>query len=166
MRQATLCLLIRENQDGKELLLAMKKRGFGVGKWNGVGGKLDLTKGDKNILAAAIRETEEEIGINPKELEKVAVLSFYFPYKKEWDQDVHVYLIKDWKGEPTESEEMFPKWFKMNEIPFDQMWDDDKFWLPHILQGKKLKAKFVFGQGEKIIEQEIEVMQKIINPEL
>jgi len=78
----------------------------------------------------------------------------------EWDQDVHVYLIKDWKGDPIESEEMFPKWFKINEIPFDQMWDDDKFWLPQILQGKKLKAKFVLGQGEKIIEQEIEVIQK------
>jgi len=157
MNQSTLCLLIKEDK----ILLAMKKRGFGVGKWNGVGGKLDLTKGDKDILATAIRETEEEIGINPKELDKVAVLSFYFPYKKEWDQDVHVYLVRDWEGEPRESEEMLPKWFKISELPFDQMWEDDKFWLPKILQGKKLKADFIFKQGEKVAQHDI----KIINEE-
>ena len=154
MTQATLCLLIKEDK----ILLAMKKRGFGMGKWNGVGGKLDLLKGDKDILATAVRETKEEIGIIPKELDKVAVLSFYFPYKKAWDQDVHVYLIKDWDGEPTETEEMRPKWFKINELPFDQMWDDDKFWLPKILQGKKLKAKFIFKPGEKIAKHNIKVI--------
>ena len=77
MRQATLCLLIKENQDKEELLLAMKKRGFGVGKWNGVGGKINPVKGDRNIEDTAIRETEEEIGVKIKDLEKVAILSFY-----------------------------------------------------------------------------------------
>ena len=51
-------MLIKENQGGKELLLAMKKRGFGAGKWNGVGGKIDPAKGDKNIIEAAMRETD------------------------------------------------------------------------------------------------------------
>ena len=156
MIQATLCLLIKEGK----VLLAMKKRGFGAGKWNGVGGKLDFKKGDKNILAAAIRETKEEIGISPKDLDRVAVLSFYFPYRKEWNQDVHVYLIKDWGGEPKESEEMLPKWFKINEIPFDQMWEDDKFWLPKVLEGKKIKAKFVFKQGEKIAQHNIRIINE------
>jgi 8-oxo-dGTP diphosphatase len=46
---------------------------------------------------------------------------------------------------------MVPKWFKAKAVPFEEMWDDDKFWLPHILEGKKVKAKFVFGKGEKIL---------------
>lgn len=46
MRQATLCFLIREVNGENELLLAMKKKGFGQGKWNGVGGKLDFNKGN------------------------------------------------------------------------------------------------------------------------
>jgi len=158
MTQATLCLLIKENEKEKELLLAMKKRGFGKGKWNGVGGKEDSEKGDINIVGTAMRETEEEIGVKIKKMEKVAVLSFYFPYKKEWDQDVHVFLVRDWQGEPAESEEMLPKWFKMNDIPYNEMWDDDKHWLPKILQGKKLKAKFIFSPGEKIINQDIKVI--------
>ena len=159
MKEATLCLLIKGDQKNEELLLAMKKRGFGAGKWNGVGGKFDSEKGDKDIIDAAIRETEEEIGVKIKEFEKVAILSFYFPYNPKWDQDVHVFLAKGWQGEPIESEEMAPKWFRYKEIPFAEMWDDDKIWLPHILEGRKLKADFVFKEGETILEQNIKIVE-------
>jgi len=161
MKQATLCLLVRGNKDNKEILLAIKKRGFGIGKWNGVGGKFDPEKGDKNIIDTAVREIEEEIGVKAKELEKRAVLDFYFPYQNEWDQSVHVFLVRNWEGEPKESEEMAPKWFKIGDIPFGKMWDDDKFWLPHILEGKKVKAKFVFEKGEKISGKRIEFVRNV-----
>ena len=114
--------------------------------------------GDKNIVDAAMRETEEEIGTKIKELEKVAVLNFTFPYNQDWNQSVHVFLAKNWEGEPAESEEMAPKWFKFHEIPYDEMWDDDKFWLPYILSGKKLKADFIFKEGEILSEQNIKVV--------
>ena len=154
MIQATLCILIKD----KEVLLAMKKKGFGQGKWNGVGGKFDTEKGDKDIIDTAVRETKEEIGVDVKNLEKMAVLSFYFPYKKEWNQDVHVFLVKEWQGEPSESEEMFPKWFKADKVPFNEMWDDDKLWLPHVLEGRKIKADFTFKQGEIIDKHDIKII--------
>lgn len=157
MRQATLCFLIREDLGNKELLLAIKKRGFGQGRWNGIGGKLDLKK-DKDIFKTAIRETKEEIGVEVKNIEKVAILSFYFSYQKGWDQDVHVFIAESWEGEPIESEEMKPRWFKINEIPFDEMWPDDKFWLPKVLSGEKVKAEFTFKDGEIIDSYNIEVV--------
>lgn len=153
MRQATLCLLIKDN----EILLALKKRGFGAGRWNGAGGKFDFEKGDKTILDTAVRETIEEIGveiINPK---KAGVFHFTFPHKPEWDQDVHLFLANEWIGNPLESEEMSPKWFKFGEIPYDKMWPDDKFWLPHILKGWKVEADFVFEPGDKIKEHKINI---------
>lgn len=163
MKQATLCLLIKENHNDKEVLLAMKKKGFGKGKWNGIGGKIEI--GDNNIFDAAVRETEEEIRVQIKGIERVAFLSFRFPYiseeeRKEWNQDVHVFLAKSWEGEPAETEEMAPKWFKLKDIPFDKMWDDDKFWLPRILEGKKLKAKFIFKEGEIINEKYIRLISR------
>lgn len=163
MKQATLCLLVKEDQGDEEILLAMKKRGFGKGRWNGVGGKMNSEKGDKDIVAAATRETQEEIGVKVKNIEKVALLNFRFPYipeneKKEWDQDVHVFLVRFWDGEPIETEEMAPKWFKLTDIPFKEMWDDDKFWLPHILEGKKLRARFTFKKGEIIDRQDIKII--------
>lgn len=156
MRDATLCLLVRENQ----ILLAMKKRGFGVGKWNGVGGKVDSQK-DKGVLDATIRETKEEIGVLPDKLEKVALLRFRFPYKEDWNQDVHVFLTDKWDGSPEESEEMKPKWFGIREIPYDSMWDDDKIWLPHILAGKKVEANFVFEEGEKIARHDLKFVEEL-----
>lgn len=164
MRQVSLCLLLKENQNDKNILLAMKKRGFGVGKWNGVGGKINLEKGDKNVFDSAVRETKEEIGVKIKNSEKVAVIDFHFPEvpkEKDFDQQVHVFLIKDWEGEPIESEEMAPRWFNIAEIPFDKMWDDDRHWLPHVLENKKMKAKFVFDKEDKVADKVIEFVEKL-----
>jgi len=152
MNQATLCLLIKKDK----ILLALKKRGFGVGKWNGVGGKVE--KGEK-IVDAAVREAKEEIGVNIINPEKVGIMHFRFPYKSVWDQDVHLFLVKEWQGEPKESDEMAPKWFKFNEIPYNQMWDDDKFWLPHILKGEKIEANFVFKENEIIDKHNIRILE-------
>lgn len=157
MKQTTLCLLLRE----EEILLAMKKRGFGVGRWNGAGGKFDPEKGDKNILEAAIRETEEEIGVKVKNLKKVGFFRFRFPGNPDYDQDVSLFLSKEWEGDPLESEEMLPKWFKFKEILYKKMWPDDTYWMPHVLQGKKLKADFTFGEKDKILDYKINIVEEI-----
>lgn len=160
MQQATLCFLVKKNKGERELLLAMKKRGFGQGKWNGIGGKLDL-KRDKDIFETAIRETKEEIGVEVKDVEKIAVLNFHFPHQGEWDQDVHVFLAREWEGEPEESEEMKPKWFKISEIPFNEMWSDDEIWLPEVLSGKKLKASFTFSESEAVASHKVEIVKRL-----
>ncbi len=135
---------------GDEILLAAKKRslsGFNVaiGKWNGVGGKID--KGE-SIRSAAIREISEEIGVTAKEedLEEVGKIKFYFKDKPEWAQHMHIFVIKNWDGEPAESEEMAPRWYKRHEIPFASMWADDKHWLPLVLAGKKIEGEFYFNE--------------------
>lgn len=146
LRQATLCFLIKD----KKVLLAMKKRGFGKGRYNGVGGKPEE---GESILKCASRETYEEIGVRPKDLQKVAVLDFYFPHvpiKDDWNQRVVVYLCSDWEGRPKESEEMQPKWFLQNKLPFKDMWKDDPLWLPHVLAGHRVKAEFAFGEAQDV----------------
>jgi ADP-ribose pyrophosphatase YjhB (NUDIX family) len=148
MQQATLLFLVKDNK----ILLAMKKRGFGVGKWNGVGGK---PKDNEDIFDTAIRETQEEINVTPLNISHVATLNFYFKNKSEWNQQVLVFTTHDWKGEPSESEEMSPKWFDVKNIPFESMWTDDPFWLPKILSGKKINAAFTFGDNDIILDQEV-----------
>jgi len=118
---------------------------------------MDLEKGDRNIADTAVRETEEEIGIRPENIEEIGIISFYFPFNQDWNQDVHIFMVKEWKGELKETEEMLPKWFDKDKIPFDQMWEDDKHWLLSVLKGKKIKkAAFVFKENDKIKDYDIE----------
>jgi len=152
MKQATLLFLIKDNQ----ILLAMKKRGFGQGRWNGAGGK---PKERETIIETAIRETQEEIGVTPKNISQVATLDFYFQNKPEWNQQVLVFTSNDWEGETSESEEMKPQWFEIDKIPFESMWPDDPFWLPLILKNKKIKAEFTFGDKDIILNQKVEEIQ-------
>lgn len=111
----------------RQVLLAKKLRGFGVGKWNGPGGKMEAQdQGD--IFATAIRETMEEIGVTPVNLSLRGTLSFYFDEHESWNTEVHVFTSNHWIGTPSASEEMEPQWFHENEIPYEEMWEDDIIW--------------------------------------
>ncbi|MES2215860.1 MAG: 8-oxo-dGTP diphosphatase [Patescibacteria group bacterium] len=157
MKNTTLLFLVkRTGRDISEICLAMKKRGFGMGRWNGVGGKVSDSESVEN---AAKRETLEEVGVEVENLKKVAELSFSFPHKPEWDQLVFVFITESWKGEPSESEEMKPRWYKIDSLPFESMWPDDIFWLPRVIDGELIRASFSFGEGDVILEKDI---QKVI----
>lgn len=154
LKDTTLLFLVRRNEDGAvtEICLAMKKRGFGTGKWNGVGGKLDP---GESIEDAARRETKEEIGVLVGELRQVAQLEFRYAPRPDWDQLVHVFFADMWEGEPTESEEVRPGWFRVADIPFHSMWPDDSIWMPEVLSGNLVRGRFMFGEGEVIFEHEL-----------
>ncbi|HSX04911.1 MAG TPA: 8-oxo-dGTP diphosphatase [Candidatus Saccharimonadales bacterium] len=138
---------------GNELLLAMKKRGHGQGHWNGAGGKVAA---GETFEQAMIRECQEEIGVTPVEYQKTAELSFYEPHGNEPSEVIaHAYLCSSWQGEPTESEEMEPRWFALDDIPYDHMWPDDRYWLVDMLAGKRLRAVFHYNDDNALISHEI-----------
>lgn len=141
MKTSTLCFLLKDDK----ILLAMKKRGFGEGKWNGVGGK--VSDGEA-IPHAALREMEEEIGATAKEsdLKSMGMLRFRSPTNEKLNWDVHVFFLYVWQGEPRESEEMRPRWYPTNQLPLDSMWPDDKHWFPYLLAGERIIGDFVFDE--------------------
>lgn len=143
MTEVTACFLVR---DGR-IHLAMKKRGFGAGRWNGYGGK---SKDGESVIANAIRETQEEanITLHPESLEEAAVIEFRFTEKPEWNQRLHAYLVRAWEGEPQETEEMRPASFPLDGVPYAEMWPEDKLWLSRILLGEKLRGTITFRDLE------------------
>ncbi|MCR4285983.1 MAG: 8-oxo-dGTP diphosphatase [Candidatus Kaiserbacteria bacterium] len=135
--------------DEKRVCLAMKKRGFGEGNWNGYGGKLEE---GETIEQATVREIKEESGVTVLEssLDKVALVEFFFKDGKHLE--VHTFFIRTWDGIPIETEEMRPEWFPYEDIPYEKMWADDEYWIPRALRGEKLFGKVWFQEDGKTIE--------------
>lgn len=149
----TLCIIHQH----PKVLLGMKKRGFGEGRWNGFGGK--VSEGE-TIEDAARREIQEEAGIKIKDIKKSGIIEFEFKGNPEI-LEVHIFKSEDFSGEPKESEEMKPQWFHADEIPFEKMWPDDIFWMPLFLSGKKFKGKFLFGESGAILEKELAEVERL-----
>ncbi len=149
----TLCVVCNE----KEVLLGLKKRGFGEGRWNGFGGKVEE---GESIEEAAARELEEESGLRSTEMNKAGILEFSFENDSKI-HEVHIFKITTFAGEPMETEEMKPEWFAFENIPYDQMWSDDKYWLPLLLSEKRFKGSFLFDRPS-----DAEYSAKILNQKL
>lgn len=159
MRTATLLFPVKDtNGTISDICLAMKKRGFGEGRWNGAGGKVQPGEA---IETAVLREAKEELDIDARAIEKVAELTFTFPHEPSFDQVVHVFLSLSWDGEPSESDEMKPQWFKATDIPYAEMWSDDILWLPLILEGKKVRGAFTFVPGDIVTEHEVTIVDTL-----
>ena len=59
----------------------------------------------------------------------------------------YVFLARDHAGTPVETVEADPFWCPVTELPFDDMWDDDRYWLPRLLAGERLGGEFLFDDG-------------------
>ncbi|MDB5165409.1 MAG: 7,8-dihydro-8-oxoguanine triphosphatase-like [Candidatus Saccharibacteria bacterium] len=155
VKQLTLLFLREDNR----ILLAMKKRGFGVNRWNGVGGKVEA---DESLEMAMVRETQEEIGVTPINYKKVGDIRFDEFFKGEPTlMHVHVFVANQWEGSPTETEEMKPAWFDVNNIPYAQMWPDDPYWLPLVVDGYKVSADFTLDENDVIISSDVQKVEEL-----
>lgn len=135
---------------GGQILLIEKKRGFGAGKVNGPGGKIDP---GETPLECAVRETHEELCITVKNPVKLGEL--WFAMSDHPDLLCHVFRADEFEGTPTETDEAVPLWTPLDAIPYTRMWADDRFWLPLLIQGKTFVGRFMF-EAETIRWMEVE----------
>jgi len=144
-----LCYLI---DDQNQVLLIMKKKGLGQGKWNGPGGKV---KDDENIEQAVMREVEEETGYKPIKPKHLGYIEFIWPNNKnENNQHCDIFLTHEFEGEIKESDESLPQWWEIDKIPYDRMWPDDIYWLPEALAGQEIKYRFFFDENNNYLKHE------------
>ena len=137
-------LELRGCQVISHVLLGYKKRGFGKGKYTGIGGKIEA---GETVQEAAVREMHEEtqVALSPDNLIDAGHLTFYFPAQTSWDLTVQIFLCYTWSNDPTESAEIRPEWFDIDRLPFDKMWDDATYWYPLVLKNECVKAIFTFS---------------------
>ncbi|MDH3733454.1 MAG: 8-oxo-dGTP diphosphatase [Gemmatimonadota bacterium] len=138
---ATLLFVVR---DGR-ILLIDKKRGLGAGKLNGAGGKLDP---GETPHEAAVREFEEELGVRPIDPIQLGRLAFAVT---EGDSImIHVFRSDDVRGIPIETDEAAPVWAPVDDIPYDRMWADDRYWLPLVIERRTFEARTLFD-GDRLL---------------
>ncbi|GJQ81797.1 putative GTP diphosphatase [Trypoxylus dichotomus] len=144
-------IFVKSNEN---VLLGFKKRGFGAGKWNGFGGKVEK---DETILEGAIRELKEESNLTVSKANMI-----YLGYVRYDRVDspqidiVYIFTASEFSGSLAESEEMAPKWFKIGEIPYEKMWVDSKHWLPIVLRNRGIFAKFLLSGERNIVQMVVE----------
>ncbi len=144
--EATLCFI----RQGDRVLLIHKKRGLGAGKINGVGGKLEP---GETALEAMQREAQEELGIGLLDPEPRATLHFQF--RDGYGLRCTVYVATRFSGEPVATAEADPLWFSLQALPLERMWEDDRLWLPQLLDGHRLQGYFHFD-GDRMVSHLVE----------
>ena len=144
----TVVILLKGNQ----ILLGMKKTGFGKGNYIGPGGKIEQ---NESSVEGLIREVNEEVGLKIKNPMQIGTLDFHFSHKPDWGQVVDAYYCDFWQGNPIETDELRPELFDIDKIPYAQMWDDNKYWIPLVLEKKPFSAKFSFNESLGVTKYEV-----------
>lgn len=134
-QRATLCFVVRDSQ----ILLIEKKRGLGQGKINGPGGRIDP---GETSLECAVREVEEELCVTPLGVRYSGRLNFQFV--DGLALRCHVFRADDCLGKPRETDEAVPLWTPVDQIPYERMWEDDRLWIPMMLERTPFDGRFLF----------------------
>lgn len=148
----TLCFLTRRRDGVRQVLLGLKKTGFGRGKVVGLGGHVEQGETDEE---AACREVREEAGVvvRQEDLRDAGVVTFDFPSRPEWNMNTRLFVTARWSGEPAESAEILPEWFDVGALPVEQMWQDAAHWLPLVLNGSVLRLTVVLNPDNETVRE-------------
>ncbi|MCH2110135.1 MAG: 8-oxo-dGTP diphosphatase [Polyangiaceae bacterium] len=147
--RATLLFVFRGMGQEREVLLIRKKRGLGAGKVNAPGGKLE---GAETPLAAALRECEEEVGLQVEKAKRAGELSFQF--EDGYSLHCTVFTAEEYEGKAVETDEAIPFWVPIEDIPYDEMWADDHLWIPRLLAGEAFQG-FFFFRGDELLSEDL-----------
>lgn len=104
---------------------------------NGFGGKIEV---GESVEQAALRELHEECSLTSLDLKQLGYLNFHM-MESNLIMRVHVFESWLWEGEATESDEMLPQWYNVDEMPFDKMWPDDIHWMHFLLERKRFLGR-------------------------
>jgi len=141
--------------NGSQVLLGRRKTSstdLGINNIAGLGGKLEQNEAYTDAL---IRELNEEVGIIPIKYVDMGRVVFLNPHNTKWNLAVQIYIVNKWEGDPRESDETEPMWFDIDKIPLDNMFSDNRYWLPQVLTGQKVDGVFMFEEEHGISESRV-----------
>ncbi|MEZ3114496.1 8-oxo-dGTP diphosphatase [Halobaculum sp. MBLA0147] len=140
-----------------ELLLIRKQRGVGAGNLVGPGGAVEAGETPRECV---VREVREEVRVDPLDVRKVGEFAFHFRDRDPDDDSMfaHAFRADGIDGDPQSTPEAVPEWHPVADPPYEEMWVDDRVWLPHLLDDRRFRATFVLtDDGDAMHEYEVEL---------
>ncbi|KAG9006911.1 hypothetical protein FRB90_009659 [Tulasnella sp. 427] len=140
-----------DEREGK-ILLAFRVNGFGRNKYNPFSGPIQP---GSNPVKAANRDLQAQCGLQAVDISKLGKLIVVLE-GNSIALDIDVFRATSWRGEAVDTVEVRPRWFssatalssgspKLSAVPWDQMFEDNKFWIPLLTEGKFFIGRIDFG---------------------
>ncbi len=122
------------------------------------GFKTTISKG-LNIEETARIKTYEQSGVYPLVMEKIGEVLFNFIGKKE-EHETHFFKSSKYNGRAKETKEFTSKWFNVDEIPYQELLEENRFWLPMMLQNHHFQGRISLDNNHKIKDYKLEQVMK------
>ena len=136
-------LLIHRNQ---------KENDFHEGKWNGLGGKLDL---GETAIECACREFEEESGTKTTLSQWIWAGQLYFPnFKPHKNEDWSVTVFRTELNQEqvnqiiTQNKEGTLHWIPSSDVLSLNLWEGDRTFIPSVLKKIPFEGTFFYLDGK------------------
>jgi len=145
MKETTLCYI--ENENRYLMLYRNKKeKDINMGKWIGIGGKLENGETPAECVK---REITEETSLEIKELRYRGKVNFISDVYD--DELMHLFTAKSQSDKFSLCTEGELKWIAKEDILSLNLWEGDKVFLKYLLKGKKefFNLSLIY-QGEKL----------------
>jgi 8-oxo-dGTP diphosphatase len=143
MKLATL-IYIRQNSKTLMVYRNKKPNDMHMGKWNGMGGKLEPGESPEEC---AVREALEETGLELYDPRLAGFITFpAFDDFEDWY--VFIFTATRFSGELIDSPEGHLAWIPDNELLDLNLWDGDRVFLKWVLEERFFSAKFEYAAGK------------------
>ncbi|MGI0100392.1 MAG: NUDIX domain-containing protein [Candidatus Micrarchaeaceae archaeon] len=156
VKELVICHVIK---GGSNILLIKPDEGINKDKWNAPGGKIDK---NENHAKAAMRHVFQQTGLFVNKVFYNGTIRLFLNGKNEYSYRMHIYSTKLFSGDLKPNIKGEAKWFASADIPYYEMWADDKYWLGLVLQGKEFNADFFFDEkNEKIVKYSVKEKERV-----
>ncbi len=128
---------------------------YHAGKWNGLGGKLEL---NESPLQAAVRELHEESGLSlPSEAFRPVGVLLFPNFKAHKNEDWHCTVFEAQVSERVQSAkgpegELY--WVRSSELLELPLWPGDRYFLPRVIERKPFLGT-IWYQGQDVLKWEM-----------